>query len=496
MEGENLINMTSMGNFLSKFSPQESEEALSSLTMLSASAPTALGMFLERFTTLTESYFFYGGTEELRYDTEAHAYFRVDPELGNLTELHGVTTVLRIIDKSNALVPWASKKCAEKILRTIPLTSDSLMLAPISLADFTKLVMEAKNAHKEILEDAGDVGHAAHKCLEVSIQHAIDHTHGVVLELREVPTEEKAKACAEAGFAWMQRHRVRWIKTEQKVYSKEYGYAGTMDGKALVDSCDDPACCSEQFKDSLSIIDWKSSNDLHPEYILQAAGAYHHAEYEEYGEDFQNCFILRLGKNEEEAGKFAPWRIPAKDFPRAFKGFLLCLQLVELIDEVKAWISTQAKGVREIKKQQRAEQKEIAKAKAKLDKAAAKAQLKLERAAEKERIKDDAKKAREEAKLAKSTNLQTPSTSPLHSERAVQRVAEGLGNGHGEAGAKSSAESSTVASDLTTEATEDTQASQSVSVCEDVRAVAAPTGGFLEEESVVEHKPFVIPEEL
>jgi hypothetical protein len=493
---------------MSKFSSQqETLENEQPSTLVSTTAPNALGSFMERFTTLTDSFWFYDHSVELRFNTEEHIYYRVE-ELGNLTPVNSVTQLLRVIDKSNALVPWASKKCAEKILRTIPLTSDSLMLAPISLADFTKLVMEAKNAHKEILEDAGDVGHAAHKCLEVSIQHAIDHTHGVVLELREVPTEEKAKACAEAGFAWMQRHRVRWIKTEQKVYSKEYGYAGTMDGKALVDSCDDPACCSEQFKDSLSIIDWKSSNDLHPEYILQAAGAYHHAEYEEYGEDFQNCFILRLGKNEEEAGKFAPWRIPAKDFPRAFKGFLLCLQLVELIDEVKAWISTQAKGVREIKKQQRAEQKEIAKAKAKLDKAAAKAQLKLERAAEKERIKDDAKKAREEAKLAKSTNLQTPSTSPLHSERAVQRVAEGLGNGHGEAGAKSSAESSTVASELTTEATEDTQASQSVSVCEDVRVVtessvpdtaepvAAPTGGFLEEESVVEHKPFVIPEEL
>ena len=142
---------------------------------------------METFSTLTdESYWFYGHTEELRYDKEAHKYFRVE-ELGNLTELHGVTTILRIIDKSNALVPWASKKCAEKILRTIPLSDvqnefKEIMLAPITLTDFTKLVMEAKNAHKEILEDAGDVGHAAHKCLEVSIQYAIDHTNGIVLE--------------------------------------------------------------------------------------------------------------------------------------------------------------------------------------------------------------------------------------------------------------------------------------------------------------------------
>ena len=375
--------------------------------LVSTSSPNALGSFMERFSTLTdESYFFYNHTEELRYDKEAHKYFRVE-ELGNLTELHGVTTILRVIDKSNALVPWASKKCAEKILRTIPLSDvqnefKEIMLAPITLTDFTKLVMEAKNAHKEILEDAGDVGHAAHKCLEVSIQYAIDHTNGVVLELREVPEEEKAKACAEAGFAWMQAHKVRWIKTEQKIYSREYQYAGTLDGKALVDSCDDPACCSEQFKDSLSIVDWKSSNALHVEYVLQAAGAYCRAEMEEHSEDIQNCFILRLGKNEEEAGKFEPWRVPARDFPEAFQGFLLCLQLVDLLEAVKERMSEQKKGVREIKKQQRIEQKEIAKMKAKVEKAAAKAQLKLDRAAEKERIKAEAKATRETMKLSKA----------------------------------------------------------------------------------------------
>lgn len=379
----------------------ESEQAS---TMLGANAPNALGSFLEKFTVLTESYFFYNNTVELKFNVADHKYYKVDPDLGNLIEQYGVTNVLRIIDKSPALVPWASKKCAEKILRTIPMSTETnefkeLMLAPITLADFTKLVMEAKSAHKDILEEAGDIGHMAHRCLEVSIQHAIDHTNGIVQELREVPTDEKAKAAAEAGFVWMQAHNVRWTKTEQKIYSLEFEYAGTMDGEALVDSCDNPACCTEQFKDSLSIVDWKSSNDLHVEYVLQAAGAYCHAEMEEYGEEIQNCFILRLGKNEEEAGKFEPWRIPAKDFPEAFQGFLLCLNLLKLLAAVKGRMATQKKGVREIKKQQRAEQKNRDKEALKAQRALEKAQLKLDRVRERERIKADAKRAREEAKL-------------------------------------------------------------------------------------------------
>jgi hypothetical protein len=238
-----------------------------------------------------------------------------------------------------------------------------------------------------------------------------------------------------------------------------------MDGKALVDSCDDPSCCSEQFKDSLSIIDWKSSNALHVEYILQVAGAYCHAEVEEFGEDIQNCFILRLGKNEEEAGKFEPWRIPAKDFPEAFQGFLTCLNLGRLLGSTKDRMSTQKKGVREIKKQQKAVLKELAKVQAKLDRTAEKAQLKLTRAAEKERIKTEAKKNREEMKnAAKTCSVPQP------------------------------------------EVPGDTPNDQALSVCESVRdvapessldagsEVAAPAGGLLEE-GVVERKPFIIPEE-
>ena len=276
--------MGDLSSFMGKFSGgvEDTQETPS----LPIPAGDQLGMFLDRFSTMTESYWFYDHTEELRYDVDKHVYFRVDPELGNLIELHGVTTVLRIIDKSAALVPWASKKCAEKILRTVPLAAEpnefkELMLAPITLTDFTKLVMEAKNAHKEHLEDAGDIGHAAHKCLEISIQHAIDHTQGVVQELREVPTEEKAKACAEAGFAWMRAHGVRWIGTERKIYSKKYEYAGTADGLAWVDSCEDKSCCLEKYTKHLALIDWKSSNALHPEYCLQSA-AYLSAMLEEF----------------------------------------------------------------------------------------------------------------------------------------------------------------------------------------------------------------------
>jgi hypothetical protein len=449
--------MGSVDSFLSKFGGSVEDECeclTESPSLLSASAPNALAGFLDKFSTLTESYWFYNNTIELRFDVSDHKYYRVG-ELGNLVEQKGVTKTCHIIDRSVALTPWASKKCAEKILRTIPLSQvkdefGSLMLAPITLEDFTKLVMEAKNAHKEILVEAGDIGHLAHKCLEDSIQHAIDHTGGIVLELRNLPEDEKAVACARAAFAWMQKHNVRWIKTEQKIYSKEHEYAGTMDGSAMVDSCDDPSCCMKPFKDHRSLIDWKSSNYLYIEYCYQTA-SYLAAEVEEYGIKFDDRWILRLGKNEEEAGKFEPWYLDESAFAEDFAGFLACLNLTRLVDSVTARMQVQKKGVREAKKKQKAEQKEITKMKAKVEAAATKAQKKLDRAVERERIKAEAKKNREEAKLAKKTAVLTAevpatTTEVLPANEAVPSIAE-----------------------------------------------SSPQGYF--EEPMVEHKPFVIPEE-
>ena len=155
--------------------------------------------------------------------------------------------------------------------------------------------------------------------------------------------------------------------------------------------------------------------------------------------------MLRLGKNEEEAGKFEPWFMGPQDFAEDFSGFLTCLHLVNLMDSVKERMSTQKKGVREAKKLMKAAQKEVDKAAAKVKKEAEKAQLKLARAAEKERIKQDAKRAREEAK-------KIPVSVPVPLVEAIENALA------------------------------------------DNRLAGLPTLSFMEE-TPTERKPFVIPEE-
>jgi translation initiation factor 2B subunit (eIF-2B alpha/beta/delta family) len=143
----------------------------------------------------------------------------------------------------------------------------------------------------------------------------------------------------------MVAHNVRWLRTERKIYSRKYQYAGTLDGLATVDSCQDVACCGRIYQDELSLIDWKSSNHLRTEYLYQTA-AYQQAEQEEFGCDIKARWILRLGK---EDGKFEAWY--EQNFEQDFEAFLGCLNLYRANKAVEKRMSD-AKKLRTFKKRE------------------------------------------------------------------------------------------------------------------------------------------------
>lgn len=266
---------------------------------------------------------FYNNSIILRFCEErdgkkVHEYYRKTSDGYSLVT--GVTTACGILDKSLYLMPWACKAMEKKIHDTVPKFQSGRL--NIDVLKFVELVSKAKSAHKDILMDAGDVGSAAHYWIEVSIEKAIRENNGFVETLTDPPSQdERVLSCGKAALDWMNRHSVKWLKTERKIYSKEYDYAGTMDGMAKVYSCDDRACCAKMFFNELSVIDWKSSNHLRPDYLYQTA-AYEHAEREESGADIKSRWILRLGK---EDGKFEPWY--ATNFKEDFQTFLHCLYL-------------------------------------------------------------------------------------------------------------------------------------------------------------------------
>lgn len=291
-------------------------------------------------------YNFYNDSVKIHFDPAAHVYFRYDDE-GNRTNIDGVTTVLGVINKSHMLVPWATKLCIETLKGYM--FDEQGGLKEFTTEDLLMWMHEAKNKHRERLEEAGDIGHIAHDAIEQSIKYAIANTDGIVIQTEGtiLPEHEQARNCVVAAFDWMKKHNVRWLATERKIYSREFDVAGTADGKCIVDSCDDIMCCrGRTFKDRKAIADWKSSNHLSDSYAYQTA-IYQFAEIEEFGEYIPDRWILRLGK---EDGKFEPWYIPADFFEADLNAFLAALQLYRSL-----------KGIEERRKLEKAELRAIVK---------------------------------------------------------------------------------------------------------------------------------------
>ena len=286
---------------------------------------TDLEKFIQKYGGVTEEYRFYNNTVVLRYDVNKHVYYKVTGDA--LIKQDGVTNICHIIDKSSVLIPWACKMMEQKLQKSVePYLSPTQLI--IDKKEFDDLVKSAKSAHKDKLEAAGAIGHETHGWIETFIKGVMSGSvHEKPLDL---PDETKALSAVTAALDWIKRHNVRWIHTERKIYSLEHSYAGTMDGLCLADSCDNPACCPEHFKDRRTLVDWKTSNYLYVEYILQTA-AYKYAYEEETNEKVDDIWIIRLGKTDS---KFEAWHLPQDLILEGWLAFYEALQLARGMQKI------------------------------------------------------------------------------------------------------------------------------------------------------------------
>jgi hypothetical protein len=377
--------------------------------------------FIDRFGGMSEEYSFYGGEVTLRYYDKEHAYFLMLPD-GTEERQDGVTQTCHVIDKSQVLIAWGVKMMYEKALRTVPGTRNEGAVV-MSDAEMDKWLLEAKSAHKEKLEDAGQVGHVAHNWIEsfikLKIAHdaELDHTSRAIIDSKidlhydNMPADERAKKACIAALEWMRKHNVRWHHTEKKIYSRKYKYAGTMDGLCTCDSCDDPRCCPEPFIDHLSIADWKTSNYLYLEYLLQTA-AYSQAYEEESAVTVSDRWIIRLGKEEAEV---ETWHLGPGTFETDWKAFETALNLVRSIKVLETRIKDRKDGLRAALKVE----KDAARATKVLAEGVRKAEAKAERVRKRLELatakKESALKSKEDKAAAKRSKIPLESITLLES---------------------------------------------------------------------------------
>jgi len=232
----------------------------------------------------------YNGTVTLNFDGFRHRYTWVEKD----KEIRSVTKILQVINKP-ALINWASNMAIEYVSEQIVpgVSYDELELANIW--------QKGRKAHWEKKTDAGDIGTFLHKWVEKYING----------ENPGKPVNPDLQESVLKFLIWVKKHNVKFLLSEQVIFSKKYEYSGTTDFICTIDG-------------NMYIGDLKTSSGIYPEMMLQTA-AYRYARTEEFPEEkYVGQLIVRIGK--DGTFEFAVMR-DDKMYKKMFEGFISALIL-------------------------------------------------------------------------------------------------------------------------------------------------------------------------
>lgn len=183
-------------------------------------------------------------------------------------EYPGVTTVIGILGKGDALLGWAANCAIGYAKKQIESGVEPLLA-----------LQDAAGNWKSVRNEAADIGSEIHDLIHKYIKFGRDVTGNIRPEVAN-------------GFLafleWESRHKVEWHKTEMRVTSRVHGFAGTLD--ATCSLCPNPES-SERKK---YLIDFKSSKGFYDGFDMQLAA--YRVGAAELGEQTEGCGILRLDK--------------------------------------------------------------------------------------------------------------------------------------------------------------------------------------------------------
>ena len=219
-----------------------------------------------------ETYQLYNGEVTLCFNPGRHTYYVNDKWVP------GVTGAVGVIDRSAPLMWWAVNQSLAYLRGAI---KPGVRYDEVALEHVFR---EAKTAHRRKSEESIKIGEVVHQWIEAKIKGRNS----------SLPFNEQARKGCQAFSRWARENRVQFVRSEAKIYSKKYHYAGTLDVEALVNG-------------KLSIIDIKVSNGIYLGMQLQMA-AYLQARTEESGNHYPGGrYIIRVDKQtgEPEAAHLA-----------------------------------------------------------------------------------------------------------------------------------------------------------------------------------------------
>lgn len=228
----------------------------------------------------------YRGRAEITFWPVQHYYTVSVP--GVCTRLYqpSVTTILKLKDKSDALLPWAVNQMEKRIKEIVATCSD------LSKDDFLAIVSAAKDSYRNTTAEAGDIGTVVHAALEQELMHRSGLAPKPLLPLTLDPIRlpdfdssmiQQANDAISAGFRFFAEHTIKVRQTEAPRWSAQFGYIGTGDVIWELDG-------------SPVVGDFKTAKRIYPEVWMQTA-AYQVAYQEEYEDRLDGRVAVHVGKD-------------------------------------------------------------------------------------------------------------------------------------------------------------------------------------------------------
>lgn len=233
------------------------------------------------------------------------------------------TRATGIIDKSNGLIPWAVKLMGLYLIQ-------NCLGKPIGEA----IINIAKKEWRKAKEEAADIGTEIHDFIFLWF---------TLKKKPPMPENEKVRNGVIAFLQWAKENKIKSLCAERIVYSRKYNVVGRLDGISY-----------DKDDKYISLDDYKSSNGIYPEMVLQTAGYLMMIEeeleyltsipfksiksaedrelvklYEEFG-GFKKRRIIKFGK---EDGNFEVREL--NNHKKDIKGFLAALELKNRTEEIK-----------------------------------------------------------------------------------------------------------------------------------------------------------------
>src|SRR5512139_2934377 len=185
----------------------------------------------------------------VRKDTAVGRFYTIDG-----ADLPSVTHILSCISKP-ALINWAANQERALVMdASADLYADVAGTPKMSRAAYLETLrarLGKEKAHRKALEKAAEIGSQAHALIEWNLRQSLGQVVGP-----EPRVVDAAQWAFMAFDDWAKTVRLTPVYIEQTVFSRQHGYAGTMDLLALVNSVP-------------TLVDFKTAKAIYPEAHLQ-----------------------------------------------------------------------------------------------------------------------------------------------------------------------------------------------------------------------------------